>query len=95
MVSQRKRHFYQCTKAQSLTSEGMTEPFHILQDDTLTQCLFIIVVDYCKKLRMDKYPDTVLTIMPWHLSARINVSESEKLELGLPVISSKRSGSLI
>ena len=53
MVSQRKRHSYQCTKAQSLTSEGMTEPFHILQDDTLTQYLFIIVVDYCIKLRME------------------------------------------
>ena len=70
----------------------MTEPFHILQDETLTPYLFIIVVDYYIKLGMEKYPELFLQS---HHGARINVSESEKPKLGLPVMSSKRSGSLI
>ena len=59
---------YTGTKAQVLTSEGFTELFDILagvlQGDTLAPYLFVIVVDYCMKLTMEKHPDIGFTIKP-------------------------------
>ena len=59
---------YTNTKAQVLTPEGLTELFDImagvLQGDTLAPYLFIIVVDYCMKLAMEKHPDIGFTLKP-------------------------------
>ena len=59
---------YTNTRAQVVTSDGMTERFEILagvlQGDTLAPYLFIIVVDYCMRLALEKHPDIGFTITP-------------------------------
>ena len=59
---------YTNTRAQVFTSDGATEFFEIvagvLQGDTLAPYLFIIVVDYCMRLVMEKYPYSGFTVPP-------------------------------
>ena len=56
------------TRAQVITSDGMTDFFEIvvgvLQGDTLALYVFILVVDYCVRLVMEKYPYSGFTVTP-------------------------------
>ena len=56
------------TKAKIITSDGETDLFDIvagvLQGDTLAPYLFIIVLDYCMSLALEKIPDAGFTITP-------------------------------
>ena len=52
---------YTNTSAQVITPDGKTEFFEIqagvLQGDTLAPYLFVIVMDYCMRLALEKHPD--------------------------------------
>ena len=59
---------YTNTTAQVITPDGKTEFFEIqagvLQGDTLAPYLFIIVMDYCMRIALDKHPDLGFTLTP-------------------------------
>lgn len=59
---------YTNTRAQVVTSVGVTKRFEILagvlQGDTLAPYLLIMVVDYCVRLPIEKHPDIGLKLTP-------------------------------
>ena len=59
---------YTNTSAQVITLDGKTEFFEILagvlQGDTLAPYLFVIVMDYCMRIALEKHPDLGFTLTP-------------------------------
>ena len=59
---------YTNTSAQVITPDGKTEFFEILagvlQGDTLAPYLFVIVMDYCMRIALEKHPDLGFTLTP-------------------------------
>ena len=59
---------YSNTRAQVITPDGTTEFFEILagvlQGDTLAPYLFVIVIDYCMRMALEKHQDSGFTVTP-------------------------------
>ncbi|CAI9727039.1 Hypothetical predicted protein [Octopus vulgaris] len=55
---------YTNTRAQAITPEFFEILAGVLQRDTLAPYLFIVVVDYCMRLALEKHQDSGLTVVP-------------------------------